>query len=66
MGKSTKKRKVLLTRFDFDVLNRYNKKDKKTERKIYEQKLIDIKLIENFAVEMDKSVAKKDINKNYD
>lgn len=51
---------------DLPIYGEFEMLDKKTERKIYEQKLIDIKLIENFAVEMDKSVAKKDINKNYD
>lgn len=44
---------------EFEVL------DEKTERKLYEQKLIDIKLIENFAVKMDKTLAKKDLDENF-
>lgn len=39
--------------------------DRKTERKIYEQKLIDIKLIENFAIEVDKTINKAISNEQY-
>ncbi|MBM6820707.1 tetratricopeptide repeat protein, partial [Clostridium saudiense] len=44
---------------EFEVL------DRKTERKIYEQKLIDIKLIENFAIEVDKTINKDISNEQY-
>lgn len=44
---------------EFEIL------DKNTERKRYEEKLIDIKLIENFAIQVDKTVTSRDHSKKY-